>query len=308
MFSFKQFGTSLGYKRIQKLGDRLEPLSKIIDWESFRKFFVEYEKKCGRPPYDPVLMLKMITLQSWYGISDQELEYQIADRLTFQKFLGFPEYIPDHTTVWRFREELSEEGVMDKIWSEMKRQMEEKGIKFSKGVIQDATFVTANPGKTNSGMENRGREEKTTRNEDGSWAKKNDESYFGYKDHAKVDKDNGIITEVAVTTASVHDSKIDLAKPGEIVYRDKAYFGVETKARGDGTMTRATRDHPLTIWDKLRNLRITRKRSPGERPFAVIKNVMNGGRTLLTELHRVFVQQVMCCFAYNLIQMARILK
>ena len=305
--NFKQLGVSLSYSHIKKLGDKLDSISNLIDWESFRKFFKEEISEPGRPSYDPILMLKMLVLQSWYGISDEELEYQVADRISFQKFLGFPKTIPDHSTVWRFREFLSQEGVLDDIWNELKRQMKEKGIKFSKGVIQDASFVVAPPGKTNSTMKDRGRGQPTTRNEDGSWSKKGDKSYFGYKDHIKVDSKNGIVTELAVTPANVHDGQIDLANPDEIVYRDKGYFGCKTKANGDATMKRATRGHPLSIRDKLRNRRISRKRAPGERPLAVVKRVMKGGYTYLTELHRVFAQSAMRYLTYNLIQMARIL-
>lgn len=304
--NFNQFGVSLGYKRLKKLGDKLEPISNIIDWEAFRKFF-ERKSNVGRPPYDPILMTKSLVLQSWYGISDEELEYQIADRISFQKFLGFPKDIPDFTTFWRFREEISEETIHN-IWEELKRQMKEKGIKFSKGVIQDASFVIASPGKTNSTMKDRGKGQPTTRNEDGAWAKKGKKSYFGYKDHIKVDSKSGAVTELVVTPANVHDGQIDLANPDEVVMRDRGYFGCETKARGDATMKRATRGHPLSIRDKLRNRRISKKRSPGERPFAVVKRVMKGGYTYLTELHRVFVQSMMRYFTYNLIQMGRILR
>lgn len=306
-FSLKQFGTSLSYERINKLGDRLKPIAHLISWEKFRKFFNEGDNKIGRPNYDPILMLKMLVLQSWYGISDEELEYQVADRISFQKFLGFPNEIPDYSTVWRFREALAEEDVLDKIWEELKSQMEEKGIRFSKGKMQDAAFVVAAPGKTNSGMNDRGRGQPTTRNEDGSWSKKGNKSYFGYKKHIKVDAKTGIITDVAVTTAKTPDNKIDLTNPDEICYRDKGYYGVKPKAKGDGTMQRASRNNPLTPREWLRNKRIMKRRAPGERPFAVMHKVMHGGITLLTELHRVFVQQVMCCFTYNLMQMRRLL-
>lgn len=302
--NFKQFGVSLGYKRLEKLGDRLEPISNLIDWDKLGEFFVRISN-VGRPPYDPVLMIKMMVLQSWYGISDEELEYQVADRISFQKFLGFPKEIPHFTTYWKFKERTTQEQ-MNSIWEELKRQMVEKGIKFSKGVIQDAKFVVAPPGKTNSRMKDRGRGQPTTRNEDGTWVKKRKKSYFGYKDHIKMDSKNDIVTELAVTTASVHDSNIDLAKPDEIVYRDKGYFGSRTKAKGDATMKRATRDHPLSIRDKLRNKRISKKRAPGERPFAVVNRVMKGGYTYLTELHRVFFQSMMRYFTYNLFQMTRI--
>ena len=305
-YSLKQFGTSLSYKRVEKLGDRLEPISNLIDWEEFRKFFEEIESKVGRPAYDPILMLKMLIIQSWYGISDEELEYQVADRISFLKFLEFPNEIPDYSTVWRFREALAEEQILDKIWDELHRQMEEKGIKTSKGVMQDAAFVVAAPGKTNSGMKDRGKGQPSTRNEDGSWSKKGSKSYFGFKKHIKTCLKTGIIKVVAVTTARTPDCNLDLANPDEVIYRDRGY-PQKTKAIGNATMKRASKNKKLSPKEWLRNKRIMKKKAPGERPFAVMQNVMNGGKTLLTELHRVFVQQVMCCFTYNLIQTRRLL-
>src|SRR3989344_5193098 len=222
-YSLKQFGTSLSYERIEKLGDRLEPISNLINWGEFRKFLEREDSKVGRPAYDPILMLKMLVIQSWYGVSDEELEYQVADRISFQKFLGFQNEIPDYTTVWRFREALAEDNILDKIWEELHRQMKEHGIKFSKGVMKDAAFVIAAPGKTNSGMKGRGKGQPSTRNEDGSWVKKGEKSYFGYKKHIKTDLRTGIIKEVAVTTARTADCSIDLTKPDEIVYRDRGY-------------------------------------------------------------------------------------
>lgn len=118
-----------------------------------------------------------------------------------------------------------------------------------------------------------------------------------------------IIEELAVTTASVHDSQIDLAKEDDIVYRDKGYFGAKTRAKGDATMKRRVRgQEKLSPKEQLRNKRISKKRAPGERPFGVMSRVMHGGFTYLTELHRVFVQEIMGCFSYNLLQMKRLLK
>lgn len=308
-FSLKQFGIKQGYGRLEKLGDRLEPINSIIDWEAFRPMIERKNNGAGRPFYDSILMLKMLVLQRFYSLSDEELEYQVADRISFQKFLGFPNQIPDYSTVWNFREYLSEDDLIDATWDELKRQMKEKGITFAEGKVQDATFIIAPPGKTDSGMENRGRGQPTTRNEDGSWTKKNDKSFFGYKEHIKTDLKTGIIESVAITTASVHDSQIDLMNPEDVAYRDKGYFGAKTRAKGDATMDKRVRGQKtLSPKEMLRNKRISKKRSPGERPFAVKKRVMHGGFTFLTELHRVFVQEVLGCIAYNLIQVRRLVK
>lgn len=256
----------------------------------------ERETNRGRKPYENLLKLKCLFLQSWYGISDEELEYQLYNRLDFQQFLDFPESIPDYSTIWRFREELTENSTLDKIWDELQNQIKKFDIEVKEGKIQDATFVHADPGKKNSGMDNRGREAKTSRSKDGSWTKKNGKSHFGFKAHTKIQRGSKLIEEVAVTTASTHDSQIDLADEEDIIYRDKAYTGVKTKAKGNGSMKRGK----LSVKDKLRNKRIQKKRAEGEHPYATIHRSFKGGTTKLTTLARVFVQQVFVCMAYNI--------
>ena len=99
--------------------------------------------------------------------------------------------------------------------------------------------------------------------------------------HSKMDIDHQLIREIKTTPASVHDSQVDLTKPGEVSYRDRRYFGAPCKGY-NATMNRATRGHPLNIREKMRNQRITSKRSPGERPYAVIKNIFHSGRVKVT--------------------------
>lgn len=112
------------------------------------------------------------------------------------------------------------------------------------------------------------------------------------------------ITEVAVTTAKTHDSKMDLASPEEIIYRDTAYTGVKTKARGNGSIKRGK----LSEHDKLKNKRISKKRSQGECPYATIHRSFGGRPTKLTTIARVFVQQVFVCRAYNLHRLRFLVK
>jgi len=231
MKSFKSYLFREAYKEVRKLGDRLAKIEPLIDWEAFRPLITPLydnkDPKGGRPNLDEVMMVKLLVLQQWYGLSDPELERQAADRLSFRRFLGFPERVPDSTTVWLFRERLAETGRDRAVWEELQRQLDEKGLKVRKGVAQDATFITADPGHAPA-EEPRGEEAKTRRSRDGSWAKKGSKSSFGYKLHAKSDTDLGLIRDLETTTASVHDSQVDLSRPGEVVYLDKAYFGVET--------------------------------------------------------------------------------
>jgi len=283
------------YSKVKKLRSRLEDMKNLLDWDSFLRLLPDNESNIGRPEYDKILMLKIMFLQGWYSISDEEIEFQIYDRLSFQQFMDFPESIPDYSTIWRFREELTGGDLIDKIWEELQNQIENNGIEVKKGVIQDASFILADPGKKNSGMKGRGRIAKTSRSKDGTWTKKGKKSIFGFKSHIKTDNETKIITEVAVTTAKTFDGHIDLANPDEVVYRDKGYSGIKTRAKGNGSMKRGK----LTPHERLRNKRISKKRCRGEHPYGTMHRSFKAGRTRLTTLTRVFVQHVFVCMAYN---------
>jgi transposase, IS5 family len=173
------------------------------------------------------------------------------------------------------------------------------GLQVKRGTIQDATFIEADPG---SSKKPRGDNAKTRRSRDGSWTKKGNESYFGYKFHQKNDIDYCLIREIETTTAKLHDSQVDLSAEGEIVLRDRGYFGVEAKG-DDFTMKRRTTEKPLSKLDKERNRLISVLRSPGERPHAVIKRVFGAGRVLVTTVKRVGVKMMVTAFAFNLYQL-----
>ncbi|MDP4157782.1 MAG: IS5 family transposase [Bacillota bacterium] len=292
------------YDRLAKLGDSLAKDNTLLDWGRFRPIAEElYDNKTergGHPNIDCVLMIKILVLQQWYSLSDQRMERELANNISFINFLGYPETIPDSTTIWLFRERLTEKGKINAIWQELQMQLDAKGLVVEEGSIQDATFITADPGR--SGNKPRGDEARTRRSKDGTWAKKGDEIHFGYKLHNKVDVEYGLIRTIETTTASVHDSQIDLSSEGERIYRDKGYFGAS--ARGNSvTMYRATRGHPLSNWDRLRNLQISKIRAPGERPFSVIKTVFKAAHVFVTTVQRVNVKMVFTAIAYNLYQL-----
>ena len=122
-----------------------------------------------------------------------------------------------------------------------------------------------------------------------------------------MDTDLGLIRDLKTTTASVHDSQVDLSKEGEVVYRDKGYHGTEPKGYS-ATMRRGARDHPLGIRDLLRNLRISRKRAPAERHYAVIKRVFNAGHVMVTTVPRVNVKMIFTAIGFNLYQLGTLRK
>ena len=105
----------------------------------------------------------------------------------------------------------------------------------------------------------------------------------------------------------MHDSQVDLSVEGEPIFRDRGYFGVRPKGI-DFTMTRRTSDKPLSDLDKERNRLISKLRSPGERPHAVIKRVFRAGRVLVTTVRRVNVEMIITAFAFNLYQLYTLKK
>jgi len=289
-------------EKVQPRGDKLKSLAKLVNWDAFLRFeddlYKNRTERGGRPNISIIIMIKLLILQQLYGLSDPQLELQVADRISFRVFLGTTEVIPDYTTVWLFRERLIKNGKLDAIWEEFTNQLKAKGYEVKKGVIQDATFITSDPGHAKSDVP-RGKEAKTRRSKDGEWAKKGNKSYFGYKGHAKVDTENHFIWEVETTVANIHDSRVDLANEGEVRYGDKGYHGAETKGY-DAAMKRAARGHPLSIFDELRNKRISSIRSPVERCFSVIKIVFKSGHVMVTTVERVAVKMTFNAIGYNL--------
>ena len=115
--------------------------------------------------------------------------------------------------------------MIDDLWSDLRQQLDARGLTIRRGVIQDATFITADPGHAKADTP-RGDRARNHRSRDGTWAKKGTTSQFGNKLYTIIEKKFHLIRWMQTTTASLHDSRIDLSKPGEMVYRDKGYFGV----------------------------------------------------------------------------------
>lgn len=129
---------------------RLSQISNIIVWTSIRLILEEMynnkSEKGGRPNCDVIMMFKILLLQKWYGLSDLEVERQMADRISFMAFLGFPDPFPDSRTIWLFKQRLAETGKDRMVWAELQRQLDAMGLEVKRGTIQDATFIEADPG------------------------------------------------------------------------------------------------------------------------------------------------------------------
>jgi IS5 family transposase len=306
---------------LSELGDPLERLNAAIDWDIFlpklKKAFKKQKKaNSGRPPYNYVMMFKIMILQSLNNLADDKAEMMIKDRLTYQRFLGLSleDDVPDAKSIWLFRQHLAEKGTADELFDLFEQQLEEKGIITRKGSIVDATFEDA-PRQRNSKKENvaikvgetpegwekpLGKSEKEMtkaekrmvnkleqKDVDARWAKKNNETHYGYKDHEKVDKDSKLIVKHEVTDASVHDSQkiADLMdKKDKEGFADAGYVGkdimkaIEAKSSGINMhiCAKGYRNKPLTGQQKKDNKAIAHIRSRVEHVFGDMTNSMGG--------------------------------
>jgi IS5 family transposase len=243
------FDEEFRLREISAHGDPLEKLNEIIDWEIFRVTLANVFKNephgpGGRPRYDYIMMFKILILQRLYNLSDNQTQFQIMDRLSFMRFLqiDIAKKVPDEKTIWLFREQLTKNGAMKRLFKKFFHFLNKNDVIANSGIIVDATFVDV-PKQRNNRDENEtiksgeipeDWEDKPNKlrqkDVDARWTKKNEETHYGYKDHIKVDAESKIILDYEVTDASVHDSQVllDLVgkeDSGSELYADSAYSG-----------------------------------------------------------------------------------
>ena len=275
--------------KLTQLGDPLVGLNERIDWEAFRTNLSRVHEKprkssAGAKPIDVVLMFKVLVLQQLHNLSDDRIEYQIRDRLSFMRFLGLQleDRVPDAKTVWLFRERLKHAGLIDVLFTGFHAQLARQGYVARAGQMIDATFVEV-PRQRNSREENAqiksgetpadwqepdAQAKRRQKDIDARWTKKNNESHYGYKNHVNVDQVHKLISCFEVTDAAVHDSMvfddvIDLAaqKDGSKrdVYADSAYRSQERESQLSNARIpswiceKGTRNCPLTEQQKAAN-------------------------------------------------------
>lgn len=301
------FDEEMTYEKLSEIGNPLEKISLIVDFEMFRETLeadvLNNDKKsnAGAKPYDVVMMFKILILQRYYGLGDTQVEYQILDRLSFKKFLGLEsgDKVPDEKTVWSFRETLTKKGLIEKIFVDFRNYLEQKGLIMNEGKIIDASFTVA-PRQRNSKEENklikegRGDElwnenpnKKRHKDIDARWTKKHFENFYGYKNHTKVDTKGKFIDTYAVTDASVHDSEVlnDLLKEedkGQDLHADSAYSGKEQiKVIGKYEMNnkvheKGYRYKTLSDEQKYQNKEKSKTRARVEHVFGFMEQSMHG--------------------------------
>ncbi len=303
------------YDALTQKGDPLEQLAQHIPWARFRNTLANSlcrakRSKGGRPPFDAILMFKILVLQALYNLSDDQTEYQIRDRLSFMRFLGLDlhQRIPDAKTIWLFRETLAQAGVVEKLFKQFDTYLADHGLQARGGQLLDASLVPV-PTQRNTREENAAvkagacpaeweahpakRRQKDT---DARWTKKHGGSHFGYKNHVNVDKQHKLIRRYTVTDAAVHDSQVfedvlQSKKAGRDVWADAAYRSEEIEGQLKKRKLRskiqhkAYRDKPLTTQQQQTNQRRSRVRARVEHVFG--HQVMAMGGKLIRTIGRV---------------------
>lgn len=248
-------------KRVSDLGDPLEAMSAVIDFEAFRPLLNDALKrsdgsKGGRPAFDPVMMFKILILQALNDLSDERAEFLVTDRLSYMRFLGLSlgDKAPDRNTIWTFREALKEAGEIDDLFASFDAAITASGYRATHGQIIDASLVSAPKQRLTDAEKAAIKDGKPAdkiwdnphkaaqKDIDARWTIKYSKKKanapkgqvdiaipaFGYKSHIMTDRAHGFIRSFKVTDASRHDGaqlkdivRTDIIATG--VWADSAY-------------------------------------------------------------------------------------
>lgn len=304
--------------KLTKLGDPLKVLNDIVPFSVLSKDIPELPmgEKGGRPAISNERMLRLLVIQHLYRLSDEQLEYQTLDRVTFQRFAGIdrPKDVPDFSTVWRFRERLGEAGARA-IFDKLDHYISSAGFEASGGQIVDASIVQRGRSRRDPKESTvPTRQEAAHRDDDATWTKKHDRSYYGYKAHVNADAAEGFVRAVEVTTASVADGQMLDALTAEVeaprdasVYADRAYPSAENaamlaeKGLKDDIAVKRKPGKDLPPEQRQANRRRNGVRARVEHVFAHQNGHRAGGRWVnVVGLARVTVKLVLDQVAYNL--------
>ena len=280
--------------------DAIFLLKEMVDFEMFRpileaEILNKDKDKRGAKPYDLILLLKMSYLQEIHNLSYKQTEKQCIDRFSFREFLDIDNLkdIPDANSLWNFHQKLEKTDVMRQIFDKFHSLLEEEGVILNEGKIVDATIITVpkkhkkdkNDAKNNTIDDEE--DNKKIKENAPSWTKKHGKSYFGFKNHIKIDAKSKFIDTYEVTTASTNDSKaleklLEKSDRGQKLYADSAYVGQSIKKLLDEygiksfILAKGYRNKPLRVAQKITNRLRSKTRVRVEHIFGFMENSMTG--------------------------------
>ncbi len=312
-------------------------MNQLLDWGAIKKAIDKYYTKgksaTGTPAYDGLLLFKVCLLQTWYGLSDYEVEDRINDSISFSYFCGMSidQIAPDHSTISRFRTLMTRKKAYDKLFKEINRQLEKHQIIVKTGAIVDASVIDTPlrpKGKSNYKVteDREDEQEMEVKKEyssnvdtDARWLKKRGKYHFGYKKHHVTD-DEGLVLGVLTTTASTNevanlDEVLDTADlPKHIPLKaDKGYQSKKNAAilkkrkLKNHILKKAQKNKPLTKWESRFNKLVGKTRFKIERTFGGIKRWFLGGIARYRGIEKMHTQNLMEAICYNLYRSPRII-
>ena len=279
----------------------------------------------GRKPWDEVLIFKVLVLQALYNLSDDAMEYQLRDRLSFMRFagLGLEDAVPDAKTLWLYREALTKAGAVEGLFNRFDGYLKARGYLAMGGQIIDATIVpaprqrnsrgdnaTVKAGGTPAEWENKPAKNRQ-KDKDARWTRKHGKSHFGYKNHICIDARHKLVRRYVVSSASVHDSRklddvLDPDNTASGVWADSAYRSAETEAKlAARGMTshihrRGRRGKPLTPRQQAANKTRSKVRARVEHVFGNQHSAMGGKFVRTIGIARATMKIGMQNLAYNM--------
>lgn len=291
----------------------LDELNKLINWSRVEQHLSDIHAKTrGEKAWPPLLMFKALLLQSWYNLSDPQLEKQLARDLLFRRFveLDLSESVPDHSTFWRFRQTLEQADLLTTLLSEINQQLCEQGLYIKSGEVSivDASVIEANQRRPNKRKDGR-----SSQDPEADWNVKNGsdgkrKSTYGFKAHLNVDED-GLIKATDYSSGSSHDSNhfTELLSGDEsAAYADSAYQSEKhdqwlSERDIDNRLTRrAYRNRPLSEKDKQFNRLHSGVRSTVERVFGVLKQHYGMRKARYLGIARNQTRFELMCVAHNI--------
>jgi IS5 family transposase len=326
------------YEGLDAKNDPLTAIAASVPFETFRPKLraalvagglragaAERKSAAGRKPWDEVVMFKALVLQALYNLSDDQVEYQLRDRLSFMRFvgLGLEDTVPDAKTLWLYREALAKAGAVEELFALFDGYLKEHGYLAMGGQIVDATIVPA-PRQRNSRDDNEAIKSGKTppdwdkqpaknrqKDKDARWTRKHGRSYYGYKNHIGVDRRHKFVRRYAVSDAAVHDSQkledvLDADNTASGVWADSAYRSreIEEKLAERGLKSRihrrGVRGRPLGPRQQAANKTRSKVRARVEHVFGHQETGMGGKLVRTIGLVRARMKIGMQNLVYNM--------
>lgn len=307
-----------------------QQVDRLVDWRKIsniiNKHYIKGNNAVGAPSYDGILLFKMSLLQTWYGLSDYEVEDRINDSISFSRFCGLSldQAAPDHSTLSRFRSLMTQANVYEKLFKELNKQLEKHKIIIKTGAIVDASVIDTplRPKGKSTHQVTKDREDEqevvvtkeyaNSVDKDASWLKKGGQYRFGYKKHYVTDQE-GLVLGVVTTRASVNEisnleevlTSADLPKHISLK-ADKGYQSeknaeiLKQMKLKNHILKKAKKNKPLTEWEKKFNKLVGKVRFKVERTFGGIKRWFNGGTARYRGIAKMHTQNLMEALCYNL--------